>query len=180
MSPYRLPCSLLNLFHSVRPIGLLTLALLIAAATGACGEPKPTFDPAMEAATAIDWNILFKGFNENQTRERDELLGAGPVRIAGYLVPLGEPRLDQSDQTEFLLVPYVGACMHLPPPPPDQMIHVQMAPGQAASVNIWSWDPLEVAGVLREETLESVYGAVGYRMNGIIAIREYSSDWGAY
>ena len=191
MSPSRPPCSPPSLFHFARALafpavsthhGLLTLMLIVVAATGACGEPQSSFDPALVAAApVIDWNLLLKDRNERRTRERDKHLGAGPVRIAGYLVPLDDFPLDQSRvrQTEFLLVPYVGACIHLPPPPPDQMIHVQMAPGQAASINFWSWDPLEVAGVLRPEPLDSVYGTIGYRMDGI-AIREYGSDWEAF
>ncbi len=183
MSPSRPPAAttrhgLLSLTLLVA--ALLTLTLLVSATTGSCRKQQ-SFDPALvEAAPVIDWNLLVTGTSERRTRERDERLGAGPVRIAGYLVPLNELSLDRDlvRQTEFLLVPYVGACLHYPPPPPDQMIHVRMAPGQAASLDLWSWDPLEVAGVLRAETLESVYGAIGYRMDGI-AIREYRSRWEA-
>ena len=94
------------------------------------------------------------------------------------MIPLEEFPLDQSlvRLTEFLLVPYAGACIHYPPPPPDQMIHVQMAPGRAVPLDLWSWEPLEIAGVLRAEPLESEYGTIGYRMDGI-ATREYGSGW---
>ncbi|MGI9201102.1 MAG: DUF3299 domain-containing protein [Woeseiaceae bacterium] len=44
------------------------------------------------------------------------------VRIPGYAVPL---ELSGSKVTEFLLVPYVGACIHTPPPPPNQIVHVE-------------------------------------------------------
>ena len=48
------------------------------------------------------------------------------VRLAGYVLPLGTggPKV-----TEFLLVPWVGACIHTPPPPPNQMIHVSVPGG---------------------------------------------------
>ena len=39
------------------------------------------------------------------------------VRIPGYIVPIG---FDGVGVKEFLLVPYVGACIHVPPPPPNQ------------------------------------------------------------
>lgn len=42
------------------------------------------------------------------------------VKIPGYLLPLN---LSGSAVTEFLLVPYVGACIHVPPPPPNQIIY---------------------------------------------------------
>jgi hypothetical protein len=43
------------------------------------------------------------------------------IRIAGFVVPLS---FDRTYATEFLLVPYIGACVHVPPPPPNQMILV--------------------------------------------------------
>jgi hypothetical protein len=48
------------------------------------------------------------------------------VRIAGYLLPL---EYDQVKVTEFLLVPYVGACIHAPPPPPNQIVYVRFSAG---------------------------------------------------
>jgi uncharacterized protein len=44
------------------------------------------------------------------------------IRIAGFVVPLN---FDQTETNEFLLVPYVGACVHVPPPPPNQIILVR-------------------------------------------------------
>lgn len=43
------------------------------------------------------------------------------IRIAGYTVPLGSA----DGFTEFLLVPTMGACLHQPPPPPNQTIYVK-------------------------------------------------------
>ena len=43
------------------------------------------------------------------------------VRSPGYLLPL---EFDGDMVTEFFLVPYVGACIHTPPPPPNQIVHV--------------------------------------------------------
>lgn len=42
------------------------------------------------------------------------------VRLAGYLLPLD---LSGNAVTDFLLVPYVGACIHVPPPPPNQIVY---------------------------------------------------------
>jgi hypothetical protein len=44
------------------------------------------------------------------------------VRMPGYLLPL---EFSGKEVTEFLLVPYVGACIHSPPPPPNQIVHVK-------------------------------------------------------
>ena len=170
--------------HSLTTLMLFVASLFtltLVAVKAGFFRTQTSFDSALvEAAPVIDWNLLITGTGERRERERDERLGAGPVRIAGYLVPLDELSFDRDPtrQTEFLLVPYSGACLHYPPPPSDQMIHVQMTPGRAASLDLWSWDPLEVAGVLRAETLESVYGEIGYRMDGI-AVREYRNRWEA-
>jgi hypothetical protein len=47
------------------------------------------------------------------------------IRIAGYVVPLDAERMQSS---EFLLVPYFGACVHSPPPPANQIILVKPPP----------------------------------------------------
>ena len=46
------------------------------------------------------------------------------IQIAGFVVPLD---FDAAEISEFMLVPYFGACIHTPPPPPNQIIYVQMS-----------------------------------------------------
>ena len=53
-------------------------------------------------------------------------LNGKQVRLAGYVLPLGT---GGEKITEFLLVPWVGACIHTPPPPPNQMIHISVPGG---------------------------------------------------
>lgn len=45
------------------------------------------------------------------------------VKLPGYLIPLD---LGRAGATEFLLVPFVGACIHVPPPPPNQIVYAQI------------------------------------------------------
>ncbi|RZP60515.1 DUF3299 domain-containing protein [Vibrio vulnificus] len=59
----------------------------------------------------------------------DSTLDNHPVRIPGYLLPLD---FSNDMVTEFLLVPTVGACIHVPPPPPNQMVYVKYPKGFAA------------------------------------------------
>jgi uncharacterized protein len=47
------------------------------------------------------------------------------LRIPGFIVPLDEN--SEGLVTEFFLVPYYGACIHVPPPPPNQMVYVKPA-----------------------------------------------------
>ena len=48
------------------------------------------------------------------------------VQIGGYVVPLD---FDATRVKEFLLVPFVGACIHVPPPPPNQIVYVKAESG---------------------------------------------------
>lgn len=48
-----------------------------------------------------------------------------PIKIMGYLLPIDYTSDNQVNR--FLLVPFVGACMHVPPPPPNQVIYVEPA-----------------------------------------------------
>ena len=48
------------------------------------------------------------------------------IRLPGYLLPL---EFKEKKVTEFLLVPWVGACIHTPPPPPNQIVHVKLDKG---------------------------------------------------
>ncbi len=58
-------------------------------------------------------------------KPRDDLHGQ-LVRIGGFTLPL---EMDGEKSVEFLLVPFVGACIHVPPPPPIQIIYVKFPEG---------------------------------------------------
>jgi len=51
------------------------------------------------------------------------ILNGKRIRMPGYALPL---EYDGKKVTEFLLVPWVGACIHTPPPPPNQIVYVKM------------------------------------------------------
>ena len=80
------------------------------------------------------------------------------VRLPGYVVPLEEGR---DGLREFLLVPYFGACIHTPPPPANQIIHVRLdKPSRLAK----SMDAVWLTGELRTERARTDMGQSGYRM----------------
>jgi hypothetical protein len=78
------------------------------------------------------------------------------------MVPLED---DLEQVSEFLLVPYVGACVHTPPPPPNQLVHVTMAEGRSVPVE-W-WDPIWVHGVLTVDETRNVYSKVSYTLTAV-------------
>ena len=72
------------------------------------------------------------------------------VSIPGFIVPLETN--DENAITEFFLVPYFGACIHVPPPPPNQIIFVRYKEGlQVKGI----WMPFEIKGTLFTETIEN-------------------------
>jgi len=62
---------------------------------------------------------------ENNSRLVQDLDGKN-VRIPGYVLPT---EFSGDKVVEFLLVPYVGACVHTPTPPANQMVHVKVDEG---------------------------------------------------
>lgn len=82
------------------------------------------------------------------------------IRIPGYVVPLED---DLTRASQFLLVPYSGACIHLPPPQPDQILQVVME-GEPASFGMGRCYWLE--GRLRISDSRSPYGRVAYQVEG--------------
>ena len=87
-----------------------------------------------------------------------EALNDTRIRIAGFLVPL-ESRNRQVH--EFLLVPYFGACIHTPPPPANQIIHVvPRKPLKAEEGMSAVW----ISGTLQTTRSETGLGNAGYVM----------------
>lgn len=76
-----------------------------------------------------------------KTKTNPELIGQR-VRLSGYLLPL---EFDGGEVSEFLLVPFVGACIHVPPPPPNQIVHVVLD-GRYAADSVYA--PVTVTGTL--------------------------------
>jgi hypothetical protein len=67
-----------------------------------------------------------KALREKRAHAMDQTLDGLHIRIPGYALPL---EYDGRKVTEFLLVPWVGACIHTPPPPPNQIVFVALDEG---------------------------------------------------
>ncbi len=80
------------------------------------------------------------------------------VKIAGFMVPLD---FESAEVSEFLLVPYVGACIHVPPPPPNQIVYVSTTK-KIAVVDMW--EPIEITGTFSSQTVQTELADTGYTM----------------
>ncbi|RTZ14278.1 DUF3299 domain-containing protein [Vibrio aquaticus] len=90
---------------------------------------------------------------------RPELNGS-KVKIPGFVIPLEG---DENMVTEFLLVPYFGACIHVPPPPPNQIIYVHFPEGAPVQQ---LWDVIYVVGTLKTETVSHELAETAYVIQG--------------
>ena len=89
------------------------------------------------------------------------------VRLPGFLVPL--ERNERGDPFRFFLVPYFGACIHSPPPPPNQIVHVQFS-GGLPHAEIYT--PYRVTGELEIEQTSNELGLSTYTIEAD-AIHEF-------
>ena len=94
----------------------------------------------------------------NNAPTNPEMNGA-EVRLPGFIVPLEE---NKGEITEFLLVPYFGACIHTPPPPANQILHVRPQKG----AKFRAMDTVWVSGKLQTARNDSMMGVSGYQRSG--------------
>ncbi|HEX4843670.1 MAG TPA: DUF3299 domain-containing protein [Limnobacter sp.] len=151
---------------------------------GAAAAPS-NFDPAYpelewDRLMPADWDPMaaFRGLNiaelqDNDPRAQQALnamreawnkapvnadLSGKKVRIPGFVIPV-----EQSEEgvAELLLVPYFGACIHTPPPPANQIVHVKLSqpqPAMGAMQAYWVW------GELKLNRFSSEFGEAAYQL----------------
>ena len=107
----------------------------------------------IEEGSAQDYMPQFGTF------ETVENLNGVKVRIPGYIVPFDFDKSRRHDS--FLLVPYMGACIHSPPPPPNQIIFIEAEPAVKID-DIWTafW----IEGILSTERNENEVGDAAYTL----------------
>lgn len=81
------------------------------------------------------------------------------IRLPGYIVPLEVS--EEGRTTDFLLVPYFGACIHVPPPPSNQIVHVKSEIGVKLDE---LYQPYWVEGPMQVKPSSSELADAGYQM----------------
>jgi hypothetical protein len=84
------------------------------------------------------------------------------IRIPGFIVPLEFN--DDKTVSQFFLVPFFGACIHVPPPPPNQVIHVTSTNGVKLE-NLYT--PHWVSGVVNSVFIENEIATATYAMDAV-------------
>lgn len=82
------------------------------------------------------------------------------IKLPGFVVPLEFD--DEGVIIEFFLVPFFGACIHVPAPPPNQMIYVKYAQGLELEE---LYSPVWVSGILTTSLVENDMATSAYSLN---------------
>lgn len=101
------------------------------------------------------WNPIY----DANAIKLNEALDGVLIRMPGFVIPI---EVNSEGVTDFVLVPYVGACIHVPPPPANQLVMVRTErPWPSDQL----WDPVWVTGVMKTELQASGLGQTGYTIS---------------
>ncbi len=146
--------------------------------------------PQVAAFTTIDWDNLIAASHSEETiiakyqKQLDSLEEDSPelgelyskiyseldnaplnktlhnkwIKISGFIAPLS---YHNGNITEFLLVPYFGACIHVPAPPVNQTVLVKTASDKGIKLED-SFEPVWVSGQIQLEGKKTDIGTAGY------------------
>ena len=108
-------------------------------------------------ATELDWRALGElDYLAHKASDQLQKANGTRVKIPGFMVPLED---NQRLVTEFLLVPSPQACIHVPAPPPNQMVYVKIKKGVPAA-----YGPIWVYGEFNISTQKSQYGEASFEL----------------
>ena len=185
----------MSLAQSVLSLGLALLAGLVAACSeddarqdlaGATQETLeiswPDLLPASERATLdamrsgagsaedlAEYSSSSRDYQTGSFRTVERLDGRR-VRMPGFLLPLDVTQRGQANA--FLLLPYHGACVHYPAPPPNQIVYVTSIEPVAFDA---LWDPVWVEGVLQIDRRATELAETAYSMT-VESVSDYAPE----
>jgi hypothetical protein len=113
--------------------------------------PPPVHDYRGEGGPPA---VQAQDFNVNKSLE------GATVRLPGFIVPL--EAVKGGDVSEFLLVPYFGSCIHVPPPPPNQIVYVHT--GKRPGIDS-IYDAYWITGKLHLQTKNTRLGSTAYELS---------------
>lgn len=165
----------------------------IAGLTHVSGQPVESIVETLPGFRAVEWDdLIAPGLSSQEilARYEDLLTAAEPgsaevdelyaqmnaefesaavnpqldrekIQLAGFVAPL---TYDGDSITEFLLVPYFGACIHVPAPSANQTVMVSLADGDSLSLEE-SWGAVWVAGELSASETNTELATAGYSIS---------------
>ncbi|MCI4663563.1 MAG: DUF3299 domain-containing protein [Neomegalonema sp.] len=161
-----------------RFLALSGAGVLASTTGGALGLIGANSVAQAEAPVELNWPDLVPGGGDKKSFSEKKLLGIKEhgskidvsnsklvstyngkrVRLPGYMVPLD---FQADGVRKFLLVPFIGACIHVPPPPPNQIVLVE---SKKPYPTTGYFDPVKVTGTLSHLGADLDLAEVGYRI----------------
>jgi len=118
--------------------------------------PSATEDPAFFEGETFDGTVV--ELPKTEFAPIVKTLDKQKLKLPGYMIPI---KFDESSVSEFLLVPYVGACIHTPPPPENQIVYVSL---KKPMVTQDFWAPVWVSGTMKAQISMTKFATAGYHM----------------
>jgi len=106
----------------------------------------------------VEHGELSTGFDQERDASVTTEYNGKRVSLPGFMVPLD---YSGSGVTTFLLVPYVGACIHVPPPPPNQIIYVEAVEPYEV---VGFFEAITVTGTMATTAVATDLAEIGYVM----------------
>ena len=98
------------------------------------------------------WNPVY----DTIATRLNEALNGAYIKMPGYIIPFD---VGPNGVQDFMLVPYMGACIHTPPPPANQLVVVH---AKTPWPNDQLWDPVWATGTLKTRLQSTDLGQTGY------------------
>ncbi len=120
-----------------------------------------------ESSIELTWDALASVDVDQELAAQDIVkFDQQSVYIAGFIVPLdfGD---DFYTVTELLLVPDPLSCIHVPPPPPNQMVHVVLEKAIPVDMDLRG---VQITGIFQLTQDHTDYGDIYYKLIGKEAI----------
>lgn len=126
----------------------------------------PEGDPAENA-------VLEKMQSELNSAPVNPAMNGKKIKLPGFISPL---EVDESKGMvkEFLLVPYFGACIHVPPPPLNQTLLVKPLEGKSIGMERM-YEPVWVYGTLSTDFAHTDLADAGYQVKDA-SVEIYQDD----
>ena len=118
---------------------------------------------AAEKVPSLTWeNLRALDYQTGKMPAELKKHDGGIVRVPGYIIPLED---NDRAVSEFLLVPYALACIHVPAPPPNQIVHVKMDKGKKVAFDFY--EPVWAQGRLKIQSTQNMYTDSSFFMTGL-------------
>ena len=114
----------------------------------------------------VEHGQLTTGFEQEEAKAVTEAFNGQTVRLPGFVVPLD---FGADGVKDFILAPFVGACIHVPPPPANQLVLVSAKKPYALTD---LYEAVEVTGEFGTAATATGLAEVGYTLTGA-KVRKY-------